>query len=187
MDSAYQFINSIPQHQLNQIRTLRLSWMISTQLYEKEQFYFIPKQGSRRRQVIVHKQNKASQHIWEDTCQKIATMSALSDLEIIISSLGKIISEKDLLFPLLAITNPSDHFQVHLPWKLKEGETNPEEDDLPFRVRRQSGEGIYYRHENINGCRGRGIRCREVLLCPLYTLVFMGRAIYDPLAAMGWV
>lgn len=113
LDSAYRFLVTTPRVHQYAIRSISLSWIIQTKLYQKSDFYYIPGFFSLLEQLDDYRAASAEQSEWADVCKALASLPFLKNLGIIFYGHQFRISEKDLLGPLRKVMKPKN-FQVEI-------------------------------------------------------------------------
>ncbi|KAF7922521.1 uncharacterized protein EAE98_008047 [Botrytis deweyae] len=138
LQCATRFLTEVPQEQLNQIRSLRISHKIEHPIYTC--FHYEPKDSpafkrqQEKDQELARWQAKHLVYIGD----VLSRTKGLKDLHVTFYDVTGRRLEMSLLYPLAWIENV-ENFQVDLPWALERA-VNPYNKNatLPFNIRRPS-------------------------------------------------
>ncbi len=126
--TAHRFLDPVPQHQLNQIRSLRISVIFSAQwVHSTSSPHATPQRGQ---EVAVQ---------WLDICSILCKMQGLQELRLcIFRDPNHEVSERDFLLPLFSVRVRDGTFIVQLPWASDdEMELFGDNPNVPFIVERR--------------------------------------------------
>lgn len=135
IDSAKEFLCRVPAQQLDLIKSLHISWMVTAYSQHYPTFEFQDGQRTHEGQPgenpLAKKQRIERGHIWK----VISTMKRLRDLQVVVydcTSSTSLVSERDMLEPLLKVIQLK-RFVVELPWPQERAQSPIKG---PFHVRR---------------------------------------------------